>query len=320
MQPDTELMDMLRFKRPAFSSTEESFISLYLEPLPGFTRDEFGNIIIRVGDSPNIMWSSHTDTVHSTEGFQRLERDGPFIKAVCGAKREFSNCLGADCTAGVWIMMNMIRKSIPGLYIFHRDEESGGRGSSFIAKSTPEVVDGIQFAIAFDRKGYTSVITHQGPRTCSDEFALSLAEILGKGFKPDDTGLFTDTAQYTDLIPECTNVSVGYFNQHGPTEKQNWLFVQHLLDVVLAADFDGLIPFREAGEVDDDYIDQYSRLFASAGTDQPSTNNVRNLDDFIYYHATDTVLFLEKYGITLEVMQEFRAKRLEDIFHAREGT
>jgi hypothetical protein len=38
------------------------------------------------------------------------------------------------------------------------------------------------------------------------------------GYAPDNTGSFTDTANYVRLIPECTNVSVGYDHEHGPSE------------------------------------------------------------------------------------------------------
>jgi hypothetical protein len=38
---------------------------------------------------------------------------------------------------------------------------------------------------------------------------------------PDDGGLFTDTANYTRLIPECTNISVGYEGAHTVLERQS---------------------------------------------------------------------------------------------------
>ena len=39
-------------------------------------------------------------------------------------------------------------------------------------------------------------------------------------WKTDTGGSFTDTANYTDIIPECTNLSCGYYNAHTQSEYQ----------------------------------------------------------------------------------------------------
>lgn len=123
--------------------------------------------------------------------------------------------LGADDGVGIWLMLRMISAGVEGLYIFHADEEIGGGGSRHIADETPQLLDGIVRAVAFDRKGTRSVITHQGiGRCCSDKFGQALGEALGMGYTIDDTGVFTDTANYTHLVPECTNVSSGYYREH----------------------------------------------------------------------------------------------------------
>ena len=46
-------------------------------------------------------------------------------------------------------MREMILAGIPGLYVFHRNEESGGAGSDWIARETPWELHGIKAAIAF---------------------------------------------------------------------------------------------------------------------------------------------------------------------------
>ncbi|BCJ91816.1 hypothetical protein IZ6_25510 [Terrihabitans soli] len=168
------LLEMLQTKRPAGSKAERRFIKRYLKPL-GCSQDGFGNLILRIGDAP-VLWSSHTDTVHREGGTQHVVLEGVIARLAANSK---SNCLGADCTAGVWLMVEMIRAGVEGLYIFHREEECGGRGSRFIATRTPELLDGIKYAIAFDRYGYQSVITHQFDRCCSDEFGVSLSKALG---------------------------------------------------------------------------------------------------------------------------------------------
>lgn len=43
-----------------------------------------------------------------------------------------SNCLGADCTTGVWLILEMIKARIPGIYVIHNDEEIGCIGATNI--------------------------------------------------------------------------------------------------------------------------------------------------------------------------------------------
>lgn len=252
-----DLLEMLTYKRPAGSATELEFIHLYIDKLDPFI-DGYGNRWIQVGDGdPKIMWSSHTDTVHHFEGRQHIIRNGTMVTAKTHSNKgnKMTNCLGADDTVGVWLMLQMIKAGVEGLYVFHREEEVGGGGSSWAAKNAKAMFEGVKFAIALDRAGYTNVITHQGfSRCCSDEFARSLSAALGNGFKPDDSGVFTDTANYTDVIGECTNLSVGYFNQHGPREALDIDFALELRDILISADFSNLVFKREPGEIDpDDY-------------------------------------------------------------------
>lgn len=245
------LLHMLTTKRPGGSKSERKFIKRFLKPL-GVTADAFGNRILRIGDAP-IMWSCHTDTVHSSGGTQKIKSVGKNWVGLDPISK--SNCLGADDTAGVWLMCELIKAQVPGLYVFHREEESGGLGSRWIAKETPELLKGIKFAVALDRKGRDEVITHQMGRCCSDEFAVSLAAQLGMGYKPSDEGLFTDTANYTDLIGECTNLSVGYKGHHTNNEVLNVNHLRGLRDKLIKLDVNALVSKRMPGEIDPkDYV------------------------------------------------------------------
>ena len=275
-----ELIEMLSYKRPAWSSTEDEFINDFIRPL-GVFEDGFGNLWKEVGEESRIMWSSHTDTVHRTEGRQLLKLDGPNISIKWD---KTSNCLGADDASGVWLMTEMIRAEVPGLYIFHRDEEAGGNGSKYIAKEHPEFLKGIDFAIALDRKGYTDVITHQmGDRCCSDEFAWSLAEILGPQFEPSNNGVFTDTVNYRSLIPECANISVGYHGQHGPTETQNLSFLIGLRDRLIDNDFSTLICDRDPEDEDllDYILNHPYRVTQALEAMQIDVNELKKWSDFL---------------------------------------
>jgi len=244
------LSNMLSYCRPYNTRVEEAFISKFLVPLGGFF-DKYGNFYKQVGLAPTVLWSSHTDTVHSTSGFQKIEytldKTGNTIFQVGAAEK--SSCLGADDTCGIWLMTEMIKREVPGLYIFHREEEIGGKGSAWVAKENPNAVKGIKFAVAFDRRGEGSIITHQRSRKCcSSEFAKSLAEQLGMGHKEDDTGAFTDTASYVDLIAECTNVSVGYDGAHTKWENTNVDYLLKLRDAVCAMDLSKLVEARKPGD------------------------------------------------------------------------
>ncbi len=261
--PRLQLLDMLQYKRPAGSKSERKFINRFIRPL-GVYQDAIGNLIKAIpcadGTASPVLWSSHTDTVHRHGGRQSLTIVNDIAKAPA------SDCLGADCTTGVWLMVNMIARGIPGLYVFHRMEEVGGIGSSHIAKETPELLAGINYAIAFDRYGTTSVITHQGSRCCSNAFADSLIDQLGaKHWQRDDGGTFTDTANYTDLIAECTNISVGYYNQHRSSETQDIGFALDLLETICDLDHATLVCERIAGTTEYDNYGVWSNRYYQPG-------------------------------------------------------
>lgn len=242
------LYSMLQTMRPHGSNAERDFTKRFLLPL-GMQVDAFGNLSKRIGDAP-VVWSSHVDTVHRSGGTQNIVQDDKYMIRLNRASK--SNCLGADDTAGVWLMTEMIHARIPGLYIFHRGEECGGKGSTFIAKHNAALVKGMRFIIAFDRKDVDSVITHQwGGRCCSDEFGKSLGEQLSytdNDFKLDRGGSFTDSANYIGLIGECTNVSVGYKWQHSFTEELSLPHLVQLRTALLGMDLTKLVEKRKAGE------------------------------------------------------------------------
>lgn len=162
--------------------------------------------------------------------------------------------LGADDKLGCYILCKLIEAGVSGLYVFHIGEEVGGIGSTYLSQHKPEYFNGIQHCIAFDRMDYGDIITHQsGGRCCSDTFANALADQLSVNFPPmqkmapSTRGSFTDSANYTSLIPECTNVSVGYFSQHTSNERFDleWL-ERHLIPALLKVDWAGLPVEREA--------------------------------------------------------------------------
>lgn len=219
------------------------------------TVDEMGNVLYFIGN-PNehrTMFSCHLDTVHRepTLVYPRIDNKG----MVWGATKDLEPCvLGADDKLGVFLMLHMMQKDIPGLYAFHVGEEGGGVGSKALAKARPALFKNIDRCIAFDRMNYDDVITNQrGSQCCSDEFAEALSAALNKHmppksqYAPSPNGTFTDSASYMHLIPECTNVSVAYWNQHSSREHFDlWFLLKMLLPAVLAIDWQALPTKRTA--------------------------------------------------------------------------
>ncbi len=244
------LVTMHTYRRPAGSKTERKFTHRYLASL-GCRRDAFGNWSRIIGSNPRHVWSSHTDTVHRSGGRQRLHLDAHGILSA-----HSGDCLGADDTAGVWLMCELIRRNVPGRYWFHYGEEKGCIGSHALVQSGPDWLVDIDAVIALDRRGDTDVITHQcGARTASDAFAHALASQLNVGspvfdYLPDDGGLYTDSESYADAVAECTNLSIGYSGAHSKTEALNTNHALALLDRLSELDVSALPIVRTAGEVD----------------------------------------------------------------------
>lgn len=236
---------MLSYKRLQNSKTEQEFIDKYILSLPGDPwQDDFGNIHIQVGGDTKTLFSCHIDTVHRTSGKQNVLYDPNLAHAFIDQNDKSTNCLGADDGAGIWLMCEMIRARKDGYYIFHREEESGGNGSSWLAQKMPDMLRSFDRAVAFDRKGTTDIITFQRGKTCaSPQFAEELSKLFAKhginGMKSEH-GTFTDTANYMYLIPECTNISCGYYWQHGPRETLDVLFLDQLRAAVIAMPWETL--------------------------------------------------------------------------------
>ena len=296
----TMLESMLAYMRPHRSEVEKEFVKDFIENIEGIKSDTYGNYYIRIGTAP-ILWSSHVDTVHYNSGYQYLYKDDKHIYA--GNK---SNCLGADCTTGVYIMLRLLDKGVEGLYIFHRDEEVGCKGSKWIVDNNPELLNDMKIAIALDRKGMGDVITHQkSNRTCSDEFAKSLSSYLNENCKYPNAdkwapcqGVYTDTAEYLYNIPECTNISVGYYDQHSSSEKQNFIFVEYLIDALVKMKYEDLTVTRDpvkAKEADTYKYASYKPKYDGYYGQHSSWNNIKNQSGkttgkFTKYNANDTVI------------------------------
>ena len=248
----------LRTRRAAGSMAEAKYVAWLCNRLPVTMIDGAGNIHVdlRSGPMHRTMFTAHTDTVHRQGGTNAIRLDATNPRAVKWRADE-GFALGADDGAGIALMQHLIAAGVPAYYVFFRDEESGGVGSAWLAKEMPHALKDVDRCISFDRADYADVITHQGMgRCCSDVFADALASALTTddmmlAYLPDDTGVFTDSANMTDLVSECTNLSVGYKNQHGDSEWQDITFLEALADQLVRVQWDELPVVRKPGEVED---------------------------------------------------------------------
>jgi hypothetical protein len=256
--------------------------------------------VVMGDEPPKTMFACHTDTVHRHEGMQNLMDDYSW-KHIFPDDRE-SNCLGADDGAGIEVMLSMIDARVPGLYVFHRDEESGGRGADAFCSTTLSLFREVKAVVSFDRKGTKDVITHQaGGRCCSDEFATALAAALnehkGMEYAPNQNGIFTDSAVYMEDIPECTNISVGYYNEHTKDEYLDYGFLEKLIDAVVRVEWDQL-PIIRAVEWLQDYLAYYdeepSRFRAAQYYAGWPLNSTWEIEQFVYEAPDDAVELIYK--------------------------
>jgi hypothetical protein len=283
---------LLTYRRPHNSEGEKQYIVDFIMPLKPHIitdKDEPMAFIVYVGNS-DIMFTSHTDTVHNRQQadvFQKVKfKNGIWSK-------DDKQPLGADDAAGNWLMLHMINAGVPGIYAFFRGEERGGIGSSYCAKNQPQLFDGVKVAIAFDRRGTGSIITHQAmTRGCSDEFANSLAAILKMGHKCDDTGVYTDTAEFFDIVTNCTNISVGYEHEHSAKETLNKGYIEALKNALIKADWSKL---NHTAPVPDPPVKFNTSYTGGALFDSPFKGVGTGPDSFVM-NATDLADILFDYG------------------------
>jgi len=330
------LVDMLEYKRSHGTKSHIKFLERYLLPVFG-QPDEDGNFVKIIGDKPRVAWMSHHDSVHRSDGMQKIMvmrgyAEDKFVKSKSAAKKltygstfwrgisagftdsvyktvkvqsaylhaqlhrsNRKECLGADCATGMWLMLCMIEAGVEGVYVIHAEEETGCNGSRKLVARKPDWLQHIDAAISFDRKGYESIITHQtGQRTCSDAFANSLSDAIGLEMSCDSGGSYTDSNEYKYVVPECTNVSVGYFNQHTSMERQDLDFAEMLRQNLCSGSFDALTIER-----DPEAFDVWPS-YTGGGRYGPYN---ATMSDLVYDYHNEIAEFLEQCGYTVDEMQ-----------------
>lgn len=224
----------------------------------GLTEDPFGNYYKIIGDGSETLFSAHLDTADMrqkdvTHIFDNDENGDEWIRT------DGTSILGADDKAGVVVLLYMMENKVPGIYYFFVGEEVGLVGSGKLSNNYKkfDFLKGVKRMVSFDRRGFNSIISRQmGRNCCSSEFVKNLSEEYGKSdlvMTDDPTGIYTDSAVFTEVIPECTNISVGYFNEHTHRERQNISFLERLCEASVNVDWDSLVTERSIGISDDFY-------------------------------------------------------------------
>lgn len=287
----------LSLKRPHNGEGAMLFTGWLCDHIPrhlDLTIDDAGNIHVdnRTSTQHRTLFIAHVDTVHREDGPNK------FIKAH-GVWYANGAPLGADDGAGCAMLMHLLHAGVAGYYIFSQGEECGGIGAKHLATHHQDLLKQFDRAIAFDRRGVDSVITHQGwGRCCSDDFADALSDALNADerlmYSPDNTGVYTDTAEFVDIIPECTNISVGYASEHTANESLDIHHYIALAEQVLKIQWDSLPTNRDPSVYESKWADDWSQWGAGgwpttsvSSSAYPAYNPEHDDFDFDFDEATE---------------------------------
>lgn len=289
----------LSMKRPGGSVGERMFTDWLHTNLPrlphiAVSYDAVGNLHVDARQDllSRTLFVAHMDTVHRETGPNKIRKTQGMWYAD-GAP------LGADDGAGCALLMHLLHAQVPGYYIFTVSEEKGGIGAKYLADHSKELLAQFDRAIAFDRRGIDSVITHQGwGRCCSDDFAAGLAAALCADdvlmYLGDDTGVYTDTAEFVDIIPECTNVSCGYFDEHSDRETLDLHHFKALAAAVVRIKWDELPTVRDPAVVEEKEMTDWLSVYKTQSSTLSTKWDGAWLDDEADDDAeTETLLVME---------------------------
>jgi hypothetical protein len=190
-----------------------------------------------------VILTAHLDTVAGTKPTD--------VKVSGHLARGIGGMLGADDRAGValilWLASLGISEPRGVGYALFLGEESGcvGAGEALAAGVFPEA----RVMLSLDRRGTGDlVIAQAGQPTASREAGWWLAEQLGMNHRLVQ-GVWTDSAAFAGVIPECFNVSVGYEGAHTDNDTQDLCYLNDLGYALLGVEWEGVPVVRETREV-----------------------------------------------------------------------
>ncbi len=217
-------------------------------------KDAVGNYYTVVGNGSETLFTCHLDNFCVEKKEVLPYRKGNFITS------GNDSILGADNKAGIVILMNLIKHNVPGTYYFFIGEEldEGPYGSMSIVRKNPNYFKKFKRAIAFDRKKYSSIISRQlGEVCCSSIFVDELSKKFksaGMYYTDDPNGIYTDTAFFIHVIPECTNISNGNFGEHTVEEAIDTDYFFKLCETAIKIDWESLPVGKDTYDENYNYI------------------------------------------------------------------
>lgn len=259
-----------------------------------YTVDNNSNVTVDLEGT--TCFTAHTDTVDNKLGTNKLQYKGKRVMVKGGG------ILGADCGSGMYVLIRMIMANVPGLYVFFSTEEQGRIGSSLY-----KMPKHITKCVSFDRKGTDNLITHQmGERGCSGAFASAFIKGFSLPYVEDPTGSFTDSYSFFEFVPECVNLSVGYYDQHTKNESQDIEFIEDLVEACIAMDWEALPVERDPKAVDEYECRGWDDYFFAGDAKKLSPTESQSIDDFVYEYPYVVADLLVEYGLTLDDLIRYR--------------
>ena len=230
---DSDLTTLIEFLNCPLGSTDEIFRRF--ETIQGavLLGNELECSLYVRGQRPNkILLVAHADTCWDSryvsdkgngtiEGHEIVELDG----VIRSATRDFG--IGADDRAGCAILW--LLKDMGHSLLITDGEEHGQKGSKWLMANHPEIAEEInsqhQFVVQFDRRN-----TH-------DFKCYTVGTEEFRAYVQRETGYQEpDRKARTDIVHLCrriagVNLSIGYFNEHGPNEELHLKDWDHTLDL-----------------------------------------------------------------------------------------
>ena len=168
--------------------------------------------LIAFGDIP-VGLVAHLDTVHTMP-----------VKDLFYDKEQnvmwSPQGIGADDRAGVFAIVEILKRGLRPTIILTTDEEIGGVGASKLVEDIPEAPCKLNFLIELDRRGSEDCVFYD----CDNPFFEDYIE---------DFGFITNWGSFSDIsyiAPKwgmaAVNLSIGYEHEHSKSEILNvsWMF------------------------------------------------------------------------------------------------
>lgn len=171
--------------------------------------------IVAVGDIP-VALVAHLDTVFTAPP-ENIFYDR--VKNVMWSP----DGLGADDRAGVYAIVQLIKRGYRPTVIFTTDEEKGALGAEKLIKDHPEPVVGLKYIIQLDRRGSNDCVFYDCENPLFEEYVETFDFV-------------TTFGSFSDISVICpawkvagVNLSIGYVDEHSYSEL---LYVGNMLSTI----------------------------------------------------------------------------------------